>query len=241
MDRQNDVSSGTALGARTSSDRRLRELSHFVTAKIEGLNKGLESGNTQARARLARLRRSGAGDGRLWMLIGDDLFGGDLGGVGWNTEILGNPQQGNFYFNAALAALQFYALHRQSQTSDVSTDDPHASFGRACSLIGTSSQKEPDGDEQEESGDSGPQAGVRRRLYAMERAVDFTTLLVYMRGLMGMLKTKDGHPILLNYRVLVEDLYRLQFPESRERVFRRWSQDFYSYHRGEGQDDSESV
>lgn len=233
MDRQNDPAAKNARRDPVSSDQRLRELAHFVAAKIAGLNKGQQEGNTYSRASLARLRRSAAGDRQLWMLIGDDLFDDSLGNIGWNSDILGTPKPGNHCFDAALAALQFYALHRQSQEADVNTDDPYASFGRACSRIGSLSHSEPDDDEQQESeaGDSGPKAGVRRRLYAMERAVDFPSLLVQMRGLVQMLRTRDGHPIPLNYRILVEDLYYLQFPESRERVFRKWSQDFYSPHR----------
>ncbi len=270
MDRQNDLSSRKASDFRVSSG----QLSYFVTAKIEGLYKGLKSGSTQARARLARLRRSGAGDGRLWMLIGDDLFGDDLGGVGWNTETLGNPQRGNRYFDAALAALQLYAIHQQLRMPDgntkgsdaadedtkgkeakdrANTDNRSASFGLACSRIGTSFKSNPSTEDSDVSNNNSDadyrnltkvilvHRGVRRRLYAMERAVDFPTLLVYMRGLVGMLKTKDGYLIPLNYGVLAKDLCCLQFPASRDEVFRRWSKDFYSPKpKGMTQDDSAS-
>ncbi len=248
----NDVPAGSSKPAHVSIDQKLRELSHFVTAKVAGLDKGLEKGDTQTRARLARLRRSGAGDDRSWMLVGDDLFDSSLGGVAWNVDVLGKPERyperPNPYFNAALVALQFYALHRQSHSSDVNTTDTHASFGWACSWIGKPSmhhsgvgKKDIDEQQQEQqTGDAGPQAGVRRRLYAMERAVDFPSLLVYMRGLVSMLETKDGHPIPLNYSVLVKDLYRLQSPDWREGVFRRWSQDFYSPHKsGDQKEDTD--
>ena len=73
-------------------------------------------------------------------------------------------------------------------------------------------------------GDSNAEQRVLQRLKTLITAVDMKELSHHLRGTVQLLKSKD---IPLNYEILAEDLYELQFPEGKNRVSLRWGQDFY--------------
>ena len=229
----NEPTEPSAPQIKSPADKQ-RELSHFVMAKTGALFEGLSKGESQARGRLARLRRSAEGDRRLWMLVGDDLFDDNLGKTHWNIALLGEPTEQNYYFIAAITALRFYALHQQSQTKNVNASDWSASFGRACASIGQKDSKDRNDSSGSDSDTAGPGTGVQRRLYAMERSRSFDELVVHMRGLVTLLRSTDSAATHVNYGRLAIDLYHLQLPSQRERVFREWSHDFYYPHLSHG-------
>lgn len=212
-----------------SSKEKLRQLSRFVNVKTAMLDKGLMDGRSDARASLARLRRGAEGTRNAWMLVGEDLFTDDPDDDSSASDLFGPNDHGHCYLNAALRALYLYAIHRQSKPGDVNTDDPHASFGRACRQIGHQAVADGNGETSvsPDSVNTDVDSGVHRRLTAMERAADFPSMMVWMRGLITMIHSTEGI-IPINYGRLACDLYDLQIPDRREEVFRRWSQDFFS-------------
>lgn len=218
-----------------SSREKLRQLSRFVTVKISTLNKGLTEGRSDARASLARLRRGADGTRNAWMLVGEDLFTDDPDNGSSASDLFGPDDYGHRYLTAAMGALYLYAIHRQSKPGDVNTDDPRASFGRACRQIGrqTVSDGNSEAPASSASANTDVDSGVHRRLTAMERATDFPSTMVWMRGLITMIHSTEGI-IPINYGRLACDLYALQIPDRREDVFRRWSQDFFTRSAGSG-------
>ena len=202
----------------------------FAAGKIDRLQAcllGIAPGASAARAALARLRRLGTAADGGWMLVGDQLF------ESWPEDKLGQPMRGDKPTRELLAVqavLRLYGLHQQSQKSpmamnghDVGHAGYNGSFGRACRRI------EPD---RESSG------GVQRHLACIESAVDFDSALYQIQGLVLRLKN-EGIP--LDYYVLAEDLYLLQFDALRGAVLARWAKDFHLFHLAEEDAEKQSV
>ncbi|MCH9276910.1 type I-E CRISPR-associated protein Cse2/CasB [Bifidobacterium amazonense] len=191
-----------------------KELGYFVNGRIFRIQNEYtrrDGGTHESRAALARLRRDLDGGAPAWMMIGSDLF------EDW-SQTLPSGEEDPAALRAARASLALYAIHQQSRRNGVAQDAQSAgkrrmTFGRACRLI------EPDTDHAN---------GVKRRLAAAEAAPDFDGVVRIMRALIMLMRSAGDGVITLDYRSLTQDLYQIQFPESRHEVFQRWSMDYYS-------------
>ncbi|PST47174.1 type I-E CRISPR-associated protein Cse2/CasB [Bifidobacterium callitrichos] len=188
-----------------------KALAKYVNGRILDIQRDYtrrDGGTPESRARLARLRRDLDGSAPSWMMIGDELF------TGW-PNALPDLDDANEEVLAAKSALELYALHQQSRRDRAAQEpmsdmDKRMTFGRACRMI------EPD---------SSRANGVKRRLQSIEATPDFDGMVRGIRSLI-MLMRQSGRMIPLDYRSLTQDLYQLQFPESRGKVFERWSFDY---------------
>lgn len=190
-----------------------KEVGLFVNGKVFRLQNEYtkrDGGTPYSRAALARLRRDLDGSAPSWMLIGGDLFGE------W-PQSLPSPEEDPAVLRAVKATLELYALHQQSRRHGVAQSVESArtkrmTFGRACRLI----QPDPEHDD-----------GVRRRLASAEAAPDFNGVIRSVRALILLMRGAGDGSITLDYRSLAQDLYQVQFPDSRAEVFQRWSMDYH--------------
>lgn len=186
----------------------------YVSRKIMRLQSALfssDSGSSDARGALARLRRLDKPSGGAWVSAGSELFSGlpDIGGSKTDDERM---------LKTVKATLKLYALHQQSKqkpmalnSKDIGGDGKvaHRSFGWSCRQI------EPDIDSS---------TGVVRRLASLESAREFAGVENCLRGLVQLMRSKD---VPVDYFQLARDLYLLQFDSCRDGVFMRWSRDYY--------------
>lgn len=183
-----------------------------------------------ARAELARLRHGFDGDAVRWLTVGRTLFDR------WPRNYLGDPGDPDEPFmdetlNATGTGLALYAIHQQSNRRGMALLDPDAGtaataseygFGGACRAL------DP------RHGDAA--STIARRLRMMEGMPDFHGMVVIMAGLIRRMRTEE---VILDYGHLGRDLFLLQFPSTREGVFRSWSESYFAPSRHHGDDASE--
>ena len=171
-----------------------------------------ESGSSaRSRARLARLRRDLDGTAPTWMSIGEELF------AQWPQELeapADDSPEFDRQVNAIRAALELYAVHQQSKGQGVAQKyqtDPSSrmTFGRACRRIA------PDPEQAK---------GVLRRLRVVESASDFNGVV---RGVRTLIMLMRGADVQIDYGSLARDLYLIQLPSQRGKVFQSWARDYY--------------
>lgn len=171
-----------------------------------------ESGsNARSRARLARLRRDLDGTAPTWMSIGEELF------AQWPQELeapADDSPEFDRQVNAVKVALELYAVHQQSKGQGVAQKyqtDPSSrmTFGRACRRI------TPDPEQAK---------GVLRRLRVVESASDFNGVV---RGVRTLIMLMRGADVQIDYGSLARDLYLIQLPSQRGKVFQSWGRDYY--------------
>lgn len=171
-----------------------------------------ESGsNARSRARLARLRRDLDGTAPTWMSIGEELF------AQWPQELeapADDSPEFDRQVNAVKVALELYAVHQQSKGQGVAQKyqtDPSSrmTFGRACRRI---------------TPDSEQAKGVLRRLRVVESASDFNGVV---RGVRTLIMLMRGADVQIDYGSLARDLYLIQLPSQRGKVFQSWGRDYY--------------
>lgn len=186
---------------------RKEEIRNFVGRKIHSLQ--AEAASASGKAALANLRRGvGREPGEMPQLFGTILYEmpeGFLSGNGTTTK-----EEWVCYI-----ALTLYALHQQGH--DQGNREMHTAekvgIGRAMYRLVLTYEN-----------DSNAEQRILQRLKTLITAVDMKELSYHLRGIVQLLKSKD---IPLNYEILAEDLYELQFPEGKNRVSLRWGQDFY--------------
>ena len=171
-----------------------------------------ESGsNARSRARVARLRRDLDGTAPTWMSIGEELF------AQWPQELeapADDSPEFDRQVNAVKVALELYAVHQQSKGQGVAQKyqtDPSSrmTFGRACRRI------TPDPEQVK---------GVLRRLRVVESASDFNGVV---RGVRTLIMLMRGADVQIDYGSLARDLYLIQLPSQRGKVFQSWGRDYY--------------
>lgn len=107
-----------------------------------------------------------------------------------------------------------YAVHQQSKGQGVAQKyqtDPSSrmTFGRACRRI------TPDPEQAK---------GVLRRLRVVESASDFNGVV---RGVRTLIMLMRGADVQIDYGSLARDLYLIQLPSQRGKVFQSWGRDYY--------------
>lgn len=180
------------------------------------------SASSAARATLAQLRNLGTPGRGSWIQVGALLFEGmpdaDL------TE-----RDRERMVNAVSCALSLYARHQQAKDNPMALIPPKAAergsgarrgFGWSCRQI------ERDLDQSQ---------GVRRRIQGLEATSDFSGVAYHLRGLIDLMKAKD---VPVDYGLLARDLYLVQFPGIRDRVFMDWAREYYKM---QVDDDGEQV
>jgi len=174
----------------------------FVKRKIIKLT---ESKNeSEVRATLAKLRR---GIGKVPGSV-PELWGVTMDGM--PEDLLSDRDSPTYGEWAAHTALTLYALHQQGK------DIKSQCMNMEGAALGASLKKliKEEADE----------IRVKRRFDAAATSEDLGEIAHHMRGLVQLLKAQD---IPLDYPVLAEDLYRFQFPESRDSVRLKWGRDYY--------------
>lgn len=186
---------------------RKEEIRSFVGKKIRSMQTGAATAGTKAT--LADLRRGvGREPGEMPQLFGTILYEMPEGFL--SRDGTATKEEWVCYI-----ALTLYALHQQGHEEGrqaMHTADK-VSIGKAMYQLVLAYE-----------GDSNAEQRVLQRLKTLITAVDMKELSHHLRGTVQLLKSKD---IPLNYEILAEDLYELQFPEGKNRVSLRWGQDFY--------------
>ena len=162
-----------------------------------------------ASAQLAKLRR-GVGkqiedSPESWMITLMDLPP-ELLGKGGSNQFKPSPSE-----NAIHAALSLFALHcRGNDSKSIMSND---SFAKSCCrLIEPSRSNE---------------AAVSRRFDMILSADSFEELTYHIRGMVTMMSSSIP-TIGFDYRSFSEDLYNIQFQDSRRSTLLRWGQEFYT-------------
>lgn len=225
---------GSTAYVPTHSDRR-RALGKYVNQKIIRLQSAYISGSgSEARARMALLRKGLDNGAVRWLSVGIDLY------RDWPREALGDPADENDHdiepeIRAVATSLQMYALHQQSKSEAMAWIPGHTgeteamseqinnvdqrklhSFGHACFEI--------DGKQDEAKSVVTP---VLKQLQSMEDFPDFDNVRHRLYSLIHMMRSKS---VSLDYSNFARDLYDLQFSYSCSSVFDRWAREYFKPH-----------
>lgn len=211
---------------RRSGRRRVRQATTSVLYKLDALRD-----TSAGKKMLAELRNS----------INRPLSGsiGTWGQIfSWlPADVLGRGQNLTKEEQAIIAALQLYALHQQSQSSNV-TWLPKVEKG-----TGAASAPDPDpyrnmGTALSQLRGGGNSVAADRRFNAMIMASTFPELANHLRQLIKLLKAKSD--IKVDYPQLAEDLFWvLAGADTAEQVKIRWAKEYYREHNQKGDDDHE--
>lgn len=185
----------------------------FAQRKVSRLQRAYlgKGGNAaSARASLARLRRLGMPGGASWISVGADLFDG--------FDELDVPEHLEGRALAAVTtALRLYAYHQQSKERPMALSAPDGGerhsrrgFGWSCRLIEFDPEKSK---------------GVCRRMSAVEGTRDLGGAEHHLRALVTLMRAND---VCVDYYQLTRDLFLMQFPDARDRVFMRWARDYHA-------------
>ncbi len=174
----------------------------FVKYRIESI---LNTGDSGAqKAVLANMRRGiGQKPGAV-----PELWGVFLGG--FPEDLYGKGQEPNAAEWAVYTALTLFAMHQQGH--DPSAEPMHrekTGFGAAMAQLAH-------GKDDEER--------VRRKFNMAATASDIEEAAWHIKSAIQLLRA-EGIP--LDYAALARDLYRFQYPDSRESVQLEWGRDFY--------------
>ena len=209
---------------RKTGRRRVRQAAASVLYKLDALRD-----TSAGKKMLAELRNS----------INRPLSGsiGTWGQISsWlPADVLGRGQNLTKEEQAIIAALQLYALHQQSQSSNVtwlpkvekevgaaSEPDPYRNMGTALSKLRS----------------GGNSVAADRRFNAMIMASTFAELANHLRQLIKLLKAKSDTKV--DYPQLAEDLFWvLAGADTAEQVKIRWAKEYYREHNQKGEDDHE--
>lgn len=174
----------------------------FVKHKIIKLAQG--KNESEARATLAKLRRGiGKAPGSV-----PELWGVTMEGM--PVELVADSDRPTYGEWAVHTVLTLFALHQQGK------DIKSQCMSVEGAALGTSLKRIVK-DETDES-------RVKKRFDAAATSEDPGEIAHHLRGLVQLLK---GQSIPLDYPALAEDLYRFQFPESKDAVRLKWGRDFY--------------
>lgn len=118
-------------------------------------------------------------------------------------EVLGKPREGSWEVEAINAAIAMYAKTARGNNTHVRGSN---SIGKACKMLNSQS--------------------ALGYLQSAENAYSFKDTVYYLNRLLDMLRTQKNAGS-LDYGKLACDLYDMRTPEGKQRVFRRWSMDYY--------------
>lgn len=174
----------------------------FVKYRIDGILSIKDTG--AQKAVLANLRRGiGHKPGEL-----PALWGVFLGGL--SEDLYGKKEEPNAVEWAVYSALTLFAMHQQGH--DPAVEPMHrkkTGFGAAMARLVHNKDDED---------------RVRRKFNMAATASDMEEESWHIKSAVQLLRT-EGIP--LDYAALARDLYRFQYPDSRESVQLEWGRDFY--------------
>lgn len=181
-----------------------KQAGSFVKYKIKQLSESQKE--STVKSTLAKLRRGiGKMPGsmpELWDTTLNDLPEA-LAGKG------DNPTIGEW---AVHTALTLFSLHQQGK------DIKKQCMSQDESFIGIAVRNLIHSDDDEKR--------IKRRFDAAATSDNIEEISHHLRGLIQLMKAES---IPLDYSRLAEDLYRFQFPESRDSVRLQWGRDFYRF------------
>lgn len=198
-----------------------RAAGSFANGRVLALQRALLGKGplrSSACASLAQLRRLGTPGSGSWIQVGNILFDGMPG------EDLKRHEQ-EMMVNAVSCALKLYARHQQGKEGRMALTPPsegerRKGFGWSCRKI------EKDLDKSQ---------GVRRRMQSLESVRDLSGAEFFLRGLIDLMRGKE---VQVDYYLLARDLYLIQIPGLRDRVFMEWARDYYAESAVTVEDDS---
>lgn len=118
---------------------------------------------------------------------------------------LGEPIEGSWETKAIDTAITMYAKTARGNNTQVRGKN---SLGKACKMLNSQS--------------------ALGYLRSAENAYSFKDTVYYLNRLLDMLRTQKNAGS-LDYGQLACDLYDMRTPEGKQRVFRRWSMDYYYF------------
>ncbi len=142
------------------------------------------------------------------MLVGSEIFSD------WPDFDLPESAERKM-IQAISGALQLYARHQQGRTRpmalapDQDKQTKRHSFGWSCRMI---------------EFDLAESQGIRRRIQGIEAASDFNGVMHHARSLIDLM---SGAEVQIDYGLFARDLYLLQYPDTQDKVFMKWSRDYY--------------
>lgn len=190
-----------------------RETVYKVTSRILGkLHNTLETSRT--RATLAHLRNSIGHDISHTVEVWKDVFSE------MPIEFLSRDGLVTKEENAVFVALQLYALHQQGLSESVHEKESNGGT-RGEKKIRSSNI----GHSLKTLRDPKEYSGIDRRFNAMITSSSFQELVVHLRHLVSILKSKSK--VKVNYARLADDLFWYQNGR-KEQVRLRWGQSYYA-------------
>ena len=128
-------------------------------------------------------------------------------------SFLGNSKKMTDEEMCILSCLQLYARHQQGEDLCVNTTEGE------YSNVGTSLKSLRVGDDA---------TAVDRRFNAMITSIDFDELIVHLRHLIRLLKSKQkGERI--DYARLADDLYWIRKNKNKENIILNWAREYYKF------------
>ena len=199
-----------------------RAVADHVRRNIHRLDLGIDDDRADARADLAKLRR-GLGKTpvdapEIWAITMIAEGGADRSPYALGKAAGDEPPTPEEW--AIHIALTFYALHRQGHSQSMSEEGARnqgksrdgPSFGAAMGALRRQ--------------DANKELGVIRRFKAAITASDLKEFSRHALGAVQLLRAA-ATPVKLDYPAFAADLYRYQFPDSRERVVLKWGRHFW--------------
>ena len=112
-----------------------------------------------------------------------------------------------------MSCLQLYAIHQQGEDLCVATtEDGYSNVGTSLKLLRV--------------GDDA--TAVDRRFNAMITSTDFDELIVHLRHLIRLLKSKQKGAR-IDYARLADDLYWIRKNKNKENIILNWAREYYKF------------
>lgn len=199
---------------------KVEQVGRFTASKIlRILNNPSDSA---ARAALANLRRGvGHAPGELPQIWGDFLL--DM-----PEELCGHGDRISPAEWAVYTAVTLFALHQQGKDRTHEPMHRRGEEGKPGNSLGAAANRLIENEDDRER--------IAHRFYPAATADDMAELSHHLRGLIMLFRAK-GIP--MDYVGLAGDLYRFQFPETKDIVRMKWGRDFCQY-RGQNEEDNSS-
>ncbi len=184
-------------------------LARIVAGAIHRLYRGFAGESSpHARAALSRLRRAAGKRPEDDLMAWSELFEQVL--PEFPERLLGRGNSPSRSESGAFAAITLYALHQQSQNSNMHKD--HRAFAEVMGEF----------DQRSES------KSIKPRFDALLTASTFEAMLYHLRTLIPLLASQQklGFDTAFDYGQLANDLARLQSPQYRSGILLRWGREF---------------
>lgn len=128
-------------------------------------------------------------------------------------SFLGNSKKMTDEEMCILSCLQLYAIHQQGEDLCVATtEDGYSNVGTSLKLLRV--------------GDDA--TAVDRRFNAMITSTDFDELIVHLRHLIRLLKSKQKGAR-IDYARLADDLYWIRKNKNKENIILNWAREYYKF------------